>query len=82
MAADLPREVFGFMTFYQKDHTLKEAADFLKKEYGTGGSSHALAGSDKSHKDYDAKGISLKKGKHLYTGCGSAFIMECGCKAN
>ena len=53
---------FRIYDFYQKDHTLKEAADFLKKEYGTGGSSHALAGSDKSHKDYDAKGISLKKG--------------------
>lgn len=53
---------FRIYDFYQKDHTLKEAADFLKKEYGTGGPSHALAGSDKSHKDYDAKGISLKKG--------------------
>ena len=53
---------FRIYDFYQKDHTLKEAADFLKKEYGTGGSSHALAGSDKSHKDYDAKGICLKKG--------------------
>ena len=56
---------FRIYDFYQKDHTLKEAADFLKKEYGTGGSSHALAGSDKSHKDYDAKGICLKKGNIL-----------------
>lgn len=53
---------FRIYDFYQKNHTLKEAADFLKKEYGTGGSSHALAGSDKSHKDYDAKGIHLRKG--------------------
>lgn len=53
---------FRIYDFYQKDYTVKEAADFLKKEYGTGGSSHALAGSDNSYKDYDAKGISLKKG--------------------
>lgn len=57
---------FRIYDFYQKDHTLKEAADFLKKEYGTGGSSHALTGSDKSHKDYDAKGIHLRKG-HIFT---------------
>ena len=57
---------FRIYDFYQKDHTVKEAADFLKKEYGTGGSSHALAGSDKSHKDYDAKGIHLRKG-HIFT---------------
>lgn len=57
---------FRIYDFYQKDHTLKEAADFLKKEYGTGGSSHALAGSDNSYKDYDAKGIRLRKG-HIFT---------------
>lgn len=57
---------FRIYDFYQKDHTVKEAADFLKKEYGTGSSSHALAGSDKSHKDYDAKGIRLRKG-HIFT---------------
>ena len=57
---------FRIYDFYQKDHTVKEAADFLKKEYGTGGSSHALAGSDNSYKDYDAKGIRLRKG-HIFT---------------
>ena len=34
----------------------------MKKEYGTGGSSHALAGSDHSWEDHDFKGIELKKG--------------------
>ena len=53
---------FRIYDFYHQEHTLKEAADFLKNEYGTGGSSHALAGSDHSYKDYDAKGIKLSKG--------------------
>ena len=54
---------FRIYDFYQKEHTPKEAADFLKYEYGTGGSTHAMAGADHSYKDYDAKGIKLKKGK-------------------
>ena len=53
---------FRICDFYHQEHTLKEAADFLKNEYGTGGTSHALAGSDRSFKDYDAKGIKLRKG--------------------
>lgn len=53
---------FRIYDFYHQEHTLKEAADFLKNEYGTGGASHALAGSDHSYKDYDAQGIKLSKG--------------------
>ena len=53
---------FRIYDFYHQEHTLKETADFLKNEYGTGGASHALAGSDRSFKDYDAKGIKLSKG--------------------
>ena len=53
---------FRIYDFYHQEHTLKEAADFLENEYGTGGASHALAGSDHSYKDYDAKGIKLSKG--------------------
>ena len=53
---------FRIYDFYHQEHTLREAADFLKNEYGTGGTSHALAGSDRSFKDYDAKGIKLRKG--------------------
>ena len=53
---------FRIYDFYHQEHTLKEAADFLKNEYGIGGTSHALVGSDRSFKDYDAKGIKLRKG--------------------
>lgn len=53
---------FRIYDFYHQEHTLKEAADFLKNEYGIGGTSHALAGSNRSFKDYDAKGIKLRKG--------------------
>ena len=56
---------FRIYDFYHQEHTLKEAADFLKNEYGTGGTSHALAGSDRSFKDYDAKGIKLRKGSMM-----------------
>lgn len=56
------RGSFRIYDFYHQEHTLKETADFLKNEYGTGGASHALAGSDHSYKDYDAKGIKLSKG--------------------
>ena len=59
---DFEHGSFRIYDFYHQEHTLKEAADFLKNEYGTGGTSHALAGSDRSFKDYDAKGIKLRKG--------------------
>ena len=42
-------------------HTNKEKADFLKNEYGTGGRSHAVSGSDHSDESHDAKGIKLQK---------------------
>lgn len=50
--------------FYQQSHALKEKADFLKEQYGTGGRSHALSGSTGSDEWYDAKGDVFKK-----TGC-------------
>ena len=53
---------FRIYEYFKEGHDSKEAADFLKKEYGTGGSSHALAGSDHSWEDHDFKGIELKKG--------------------
>jgi len=46
----------------EKTDDSKEAANFLKNEYGTGGSTHALAGADHSYEDHDAKGIKLQKG--------------------
>ena len=53
---------FRIYDYFMEGHDSKEAADFLKHEYGTGGCSHALAGADHSHEDHDFKGISLKKG--------------------
>ena len=53
---------FRIYDYFKEGHDSKEAANFLKNEYGTGGSSHALAGADHSYEDHDAKGIKLKKG--------------------
>ena len=53
---------FRIYDYFMEGHDSKEAAAFLKKEYGIGGSSHALAGADHSWEDHDSKGISLKKG--------------------
>jgi len=43
-------------------HTQNEAADFLKNEYGTGGSTRALSRADNSYEDHNSKGIALKRG--------------------
>lgn len=53
---------FRIYDYFKEGHDSKEAANFLKNEYGTGGSSHALAGADHSYEDHDAKGIKLQKG--------------------
>lgn len=53
---------FRIYDYFKEGHDSKEAANFLKNEYGTGGSSHALAGADHSYEDHDAKRIKLKKG--------------------
>ena len=47
--------------YWQKGHSAKEKADFLKNEYGTGGRSHALSGASGSGEDHDAKGIRYTK---------------------
>ena len=47
---------------FKEGHSTKDSIDFLKNEYGTGGGSHAIIGSDNSWEDHDAKGIELKKG--------------------
>ena len=56
---------FRIYEYFQQGHDSKETADFLKHEYGTGGSSHALAGADHSWEDHDSKGIRLRKGDIL-----------------
>ena len=53
---------FRIYDYFMEGHDSKEAAAFLKKEYGTGGSTHALAGTDHSYEDHDGKGIRLEKG--------------------
>ena len=49
---------FRIYDYFMEGHNSKDAADFLKHEYGIGGSSHALAGADHSWEDHDSKGIS------------------------
>lgn len=46
---------------FQKSFSTKENADFLKKEYGIGGSSHA-GGFEGYSKNFDAKGLEIYKG--------------------
>ena len=48
--------------YFTADHTSKEKTDFLKREYGTGGRSHAVSRSPHSSEDHDSKGIKLRKG--------------------
>ena len=47
--------------FFQTSHTPKESADFLKKEYGIGGHTHAVSRESGSYEDHGSKGITLKK---------------------
>lgn len=55
---------FRIYEYFQQKHDVKDNIAFLKDEYGTGGSSHALPGSDTGHEDHDAKGIRLEKGSY------------------
>lgn len=47
--------------FFEENHTLQEKANFLKDEYGIGGSSHAVSGAMGSDEWHDAKGLKLQK---------------------
>ena len=47
--------------FFQPSHPPKENADFLKKEYGIGGHTHAVSRESGSYEDHGSKGITLKK---------------------
>lgn len=47
--------------FFQTSHTPKENSDFLKKEYGIGGHTHAVSRESGSYEDHGSKGITLKK---------------------
>ena len=47
--------IYGYLT---GDHTTKEKTDFLKREHGIGGSSHAVSGT--GWVDYSGKGVKLR----------------------
>ena len=49
--------------YFMEHHDMKDAAEFLKNEYGTGGSSPGIPGADASDASHDAKGLKLGKGK-------------------
>ena len=49
--------------YFMEHHDTKEAADFLKNEYGTGGPSLGIIGAYQSDASHDAKGLRLSKGK-------------------
>ena len=55
---------FRIYEYFMEGHEPKDNIAFLKNEYGTGGSSHALPGSDSGHEDHDARGIRLEKGSY------------------
>ena len=55
--------------FFNENNSLQERAEFLKKEYGTGGHSHALSGARGSSEWHDAKGMKLEK-----ENCGDIFL--------
>ena len=47
--------------YFTEKHSSKEQADFLKSEYGIGGSSHAVSGATHSGEEHGGKGIVLNK---------------------
>ena len=53
---------FRIYEYFMEGHHKKDNIAFLKNEYGTGGSSPALIGSDRSDDWHDSKGIKLQKG--------------------
>ena len=54
---------FRIYEYFMEGHDKKENIAFLKNEYGTGGASPALIGSDRSDEWHDSKGIKLGKGR-------------------
>lgn len=47
--------------FFEQNQNTTDRANFLKKEYGTGGRSHAVSQSPGSYEDHSGKGIKLRK---------------------
>lgn len=48
--------------YFTGKHSVEDKADFLKREYGIGGRSHALSDAPGSNENHDAKGMELSKG--------------------
>ena len=55
--------------FFLAKHSLQEKAEFLKDEYGIGGSTQAVSGTIESSEWHDAKGLVLKK-----SDCNDVFL--------
>ena len=52
-----------YLCLFIQDKSAKEKTDFLKKQYGSIGPSHALSGADDTSVDYENKGIRLHRGR-------------------
>ena len=48
--------------YFTAEHSVEDKADFLKREYGIGGRSHALSDAPGSNENHDARGMELSKG--------------------
>ena len=48
--------------YFIEEHSVEDKADFLKREYGIGGRSHALSDAPGSNENHDARGMELSKG--------------------
>ena len=48
--------------YFTEEHSTEDKTDFLKREYGIGGRSHALSDAPGSDESHDAKGMTLSKG--------------------
>lgn len=51
-------------SFYLLHEDERARTGFIKEQYGIGGSSHALSGTDDSHANYDGKGLFLARGAY------------------
>ena len=48
--------------YFTEEHSTEDKAEFLKREYGIGGRSHALSDAPGSDENHDAMGMELSKG--------------------
>lgn len=54
-------------SFYLLNKDENARTDFVKRNYGTGGCTHALSGADDSHADYNSKGLVLARDRYTNT---------------